>query len=98
MLFDITDPFDFDSLFFEATSQGLLTGRINQKEKRFEILAVKARDYIPDISQYIKRVNHWINNIEEAEQFLLAQMNELRGSNNKFNESMSEKVIHLLNK
>jgi hypothetical protein len=89
---DITDPFDFDSLFFEATSQGLLSGKINQKEKRFEILSVKARDYVPDISEYSKRVNHWIDNIEKAEGFLQSQMNEMRETNNKFNDGLSEKV------
>ena len=73
-------------------SQGLLSGRANQKEKRFELLSVKARDYIQDIEEYKKRVNHWIENIDKAEEFLQSQMNDLRNDSKKFNENLSEKV------
>jgi hypothetical protein len=91
-LLDIKDAFDFDALFFEGVSQGLLNGRINQKLKRVEILSVKARDFIADITDYRARVSKWIDNIKTTEKFLDDQMQELRTSNTVFNEKLAEQV------
>jgi hypothetical protein len=88
VLLSISDPFEFDQLAFQAFSSDLIKCRINQKEKTFEIITVKGRDHISDVSDYVGRISKWIENIESTEKYIDNEINKLRNETRQYSDNM----------
>jgi hypothetical protein len=93
---DITDPFELDSLIFEAISTGLIQGKLDQKNRVFKILSVKGRDYIADFNVVNSKIDRWIENLEKSEQYIDKQIDGLRGETIAFNENVNKMTAKLV--
>ena len=56
---DISDEFELDRLVFDGNTQGVITGKINKKERLFKIITVTGRDNLSDIDVVKYKMNKW---------------------------------------
>lgn len=94
-LLEINDPFELDSLIFEAISLGLISGKVDQKNKLFKVLSVKGRDYVPDLKTIDEKVEKWIDNITKSGEFIGQQVENLRNETNTFGENLTKNVVRI---
>lgn len=92
---DITDPFELDNLIFEAFSLGLISGKVDQKNKILKVLSVKGRDYIPDMSAIEAKLDKWIDNLEKSSNYLIREVECLRNETNVFGEHLHKNVSNV---
>jgi len=89
---DISDSFVLDRLIFDCNSQGIITGKINQKEQQFKILFVAGRDNISSLDFVKFKFARWQENVAKAEEFLDREIQLVRQQTKEFTKKVDSMV------
>ncbi len=89
---DIEDHFELDYLLFDAFSNGLISGKIDQKGRLLKVVSVKGRDYIENMNDVDSKIDKWIENLEKTSNYIMREVDCLRNNTNLYGEHLHRKA------
>jgi len=81
-MLDINDDFELEEILFETISSGLVIGSVDSMKECVNVISIKPRNNLSDLTYAEQLIDKWINNIKQANEFIETQEKELNNKNN----------------
>lgn len=75
---EVGSNFEVEEILFNVISNGLISGKADLRKGMISIVSVVPRGNLGDLQKVEKTLDKWINNINEAEDFMNRQENEIK--------------------